>query len=158
MLQTELRNRRRKAVRQLSVLSTPVTVQHTYTGLSLNLEYVVTRFDGYLYSSLLLSCCTIFFLLNLFTSFLSSSSLFYIYFHFLLFLFTPMHYFILFHSDPLISRSLFIYCPSPSPRSCIIVSPRSLFLFLHQSPFSLPSHPEDGCSTLFQNVCSCLPK
>lgn len=41
----------------------------------------------------------------------------------LLLLFIPMHYFILFHSDPLISPSLSIYFTSPSPRSCMIVSP-----------------------------------
>lgn len=41
----------------------------------------------------------------------------------LLRLFTPMPYFILFHSDPLISPSLFIYFTSPFPRSCMTVSP-----------------------------------
>jgi hypothetical protein len=44
-------------------------------------EYVFTVCDAYLYSSLLMFCCTLFFPLSLFTVFLSSSSLFYVYFH-----------------------------------------------------------------------------
>jgi len=61
------------------------------------IEYVVMVYDGYLYSSLLMFSCALFFLLSLFTAFLSSSSLFYAYFHVLLFLFIPMHYFIMIH-------------------------------------------------------------
>ena len=138
-MQTAWGNARRKAARQLSVLSTPVKIQHTYTGLSSMLEYVFTVYDGYLYSTLLMFCCTLFFLLNLFTAFLSSS-LFYVYFHvFIVLVYSKtLFHFISFWPTYFSFPVHLFYVPLPT--FLCDCQPRSLFFFLYHS-HTFPSAP-----------------
>jgi len=97
------------------------------------LEYVVTVYDGWLYSSLLMFCCTLFFLLSLFTSFLSSSSLLYVYFHaFIAFVYSnALFHFISFWSTYFSFPVHLFYFPLPT--FLYDCQPRSLFLFLYRN-------------------------
>jgi hypothetical protein len=91
--------------------------------------------------------CTLFFLLSIFTSFLSSSSLLYVYFHVFIVLFYSKA---LFHSISFwhtYFSFLFIYFTSLLPRSCMIVSPDHYScsfirttLFLTPSPWRWRQH------------------